>query len=188
MPRTLLCFVLITSFSLAQPTMAAERIALRQTKGVMTAGGFLSFPLEWDPVRGASFLVNLAPEFGIFLLDGFLLHSRVILKTPLLSQSSLFGDRNSQWFWGFGLGIKYSFNTTWPVIPYIGFDLNYSMAKLIITTASASIDIPAGIMVPLNEHVALSFGLKTSVLLVAQLKVFDRIRFEPGYLGINVFF
>ena len=180
--------VFISVLVFATPSKAYSATALKQNKGTMSAGGFLTLPIEWDPVRGTSLLINFSPQFGISLFDGFELHANAILKSPILSQTSMFGDRSSQWFWGLGLGIKYSFDTSWPVIPYVGFDLNYSMAKLIATTASTSIELPIGIMVPLNRHVALTFGVKTSVMIVAQIKVFDKLRFEPGYLGINAYF
>lgn len=184
MTRALLIFIIATSLT----TIASAREELNLSKGTMSAGGIISFPIEWDPVRKASFSLNLSPEFGIFLADNFQLLARAHLKTAFFGNGLKLGARDALWHWGLGLGGEYMFNYGWPVVPFVGFGFDMGMSKLIVTTATAQISLPVGILVPLNKHVALSFGVATRVSLIAQLKVLERVSFEPGCLGIRAFF
>lgn len=154
----------------------------------MSAGGAFTFPIEWDPVRQASIAVNLSPEFGIFLFDGFELLFQTHLKSSIYHDRLRYGSRSSLLHWGVGSKILYQFKVEWPVIPFVGLGLSYEMAKFDITTAGMVIDVPAGILVPLNEHVALTVGVSSQVVLIGQLKIFDKIRFEPGCLGVKAYF
>jgi len=184
MIRALLIFVITYSLT----TNAAPREELKLTKGTMSAGGVVSFPIEWDPVRKASFSFNLAPEFGIFLTDNFQLLARAHLRNSFFGDGLQLGARDALWHWGLGLGFEYMFNYNWPVIPFVGFGFDIGMSKLILASASAQVSLPIGILVPLNSHVALSFGISTRAHIVASLKVLERISFEPGCFGIRAFF
>lgn len=178
--------LLIIGFFLALP-LKADRIILKRSAGTMSAGGMVSFPIEWDPAHKTFFTLNLAPEFGIFLFDGFQLLLKPQLKTSFSSQWLALGAE-SRWRWGLGLGFEYLFEVHWPVVPFVGFNVNYEMAGANLSTARMGLEIPAGILLPLNENVALTFGLSAKVLLIAQLKILDKLRFEPGMLGVKVFF
>jgi hypothetical protein len=158
------------------------------SKGTMSAGGSFSFPIDWDPVRKTTFSINCAPQFGYFVTDGLELRLNAQLKTPLLDEGIALGTRSSRWLWGFGMGLQYIFDMPWPVLPFVGFDLGFEMAKLYLMTWRANIDIPFGILLPLNKSIALSFGINTRIALIARLQLFDRLRIEPGCLGIKVVF
>lgn len=188
MLKAFLSFIFVAWSLLLYPTTAHATIALKNSKGTMSGGGEFTFPIEWDPVRQASISMHLSPEFGIFLFEGFELLFQTHLKTSIFNDRLKFGTRGSLWHWGVGSKILYQFKVEWPVIPFVGFGLNYEMAKFDITTAGMVIDIPAGILVPLNEHVALTVGVSSQVVLIGQLKIFDKLRFEPGCLGIKAFF
>lgn len=184
MIRALLIFSFVYSFTAS----AALREELKISKGTMSAGGTLSFPIEWDPVRKASFSFNIAPEFGIFLTKDFQLLARAHLKNSFFADGLKRGERDSCWQWGLGLGFEYLFNYNWPVIPFVGFGFDMGMSKLIVTTATAQLSLPVGILVPLSSSVALSFGISTRAQIVASLKVLERMIFEPGYLGVRAYF
>lgn len=188
MSRALISIFFITWLSAALTVNAHEYIKLEHSKGTMSAGGIFSFPIEWDPVRKTAFLFNLSPEFGIFLSNNFQLLTRAHLKSAFYTNGLQYGARDSLWHWGIGLGAKYFFPVKWPVIPFVALGFDVGISKLNLTTTTGNIDFPLGVLVPVNEVVAFSFGISTSVFLVARRKVLDRIRFEPGCLGVIAFF
>jgi len=182
--RALLIFTILYSLS----TNVAAREELKLSKGTMSAGGVVSFPIEWDPVRKTSFSFNIAPEFGIFLTEGFQILARAHVKNSFNADGLQLGGRDDRFHWGLGLGAEYFFNYNWPVIPFVGLSFDIGMSKLILATANAQVSLPIGILVPLSSSVALSFGISTRAHLVASLKVLERLSFEPGCLGIRAFF
>ncbi len=179
-------FLILGILHVATP-LSAE-IVLKNSAGTMTASGQVTFPIEWDPVRQTTIIANISPQFGIFLFKGFELAFQARLKGNILNERLDYGGPSSSWYWGIGSSFIYQFDVDWPVIPYLGFGFSYEMAKSDITTANVMTDIPAGVLVPLNEYLALSFGISLQTSLVGQLKIFDKVRFEPGCFGLKAFF
>jgi len=181
-------FVFLSLLIFVGALNAHSSVSLKHSAGTLSAGGVFTFPVEWDPVHNASLFVNLTPEVGFFLSDNFELILKGRLTTLIHNARLELGIKESHWRWGLGLGFLYLFDVPWPVIPFLGFSAGYEMAAFALSTIGMDFDIPVGVLVPLNEHVALNFGITTRVSLVAQLKIFDKLRIEPGCFGITAFF
>ncbi|USN50753.1 MAG: hypothetical protein H6731_10940 [Myxococcales bacterium] len=183
----LLLVPLLCCFSLC--SWASDiRTKLNIAQGSLSLGGLVSIPIEWDPVRQTSLLLNIFPHFGIFVTDNIELLFEPHLKTPFFNYRLKFGEREALWHWGLGTKFHYYFSPDWSVIPVLGFGIKYEMAQSDITTAHMLIEIPFALLLPLNEHIALSFGMSTQISIVGQYKIFDGLRFEPGFFGVRAYF
>ena len=171
----------------AVPALGAE---LDLSAGTMQLGGNVSFrgevvaPDGGDNVTG--YELSFSPNFGIFVVEGLELLVRVTAQAS-------FGDlnENDSNLYGFDGGVRYHFPTT-AVVPYVGVELGYSV---LVPKGGSSLDdldifnlsIPAGILIALNESVAVDVGVRFNYqeLLDGSGSI---INVPVGYLGVQAFF
>jgi len=171
-----LVLLLSASSSIASPLF---------TKGTWTAGGSLTFPVEWRPALQTTFSIHAEPQAGIFFADGWLFAAGLKLKTPIVESRLPLGDR---WRWGINLSVYHYWDPDWKVKPFVGLNIDYTMKGVDFSTILGSVGVPAGILVPVSDAVALEFGVKAKVTFIGLPKVVESVKIDPGYLGVRVFF
>ncbi len=159
------------------------------TRGTMQAGGAAGLRVDAiDPDEGDStegVVINLSPIFGYFIIDNLELGLVLSMQIPT---GDLYEDMN------FNLNVMAGARYFIPLgrlAAHVGFffggggmwndgpDLEFM-----------SLQIPAGVLLPLNKHVALDFGLKVNVLMLMDGSDYlgALIRVPIGYVGVEGFF
>ena len=173
----------------AAPTSARGRPGLKVTRGSMSAGGqvTMSFdsinPSSGDSISGWE--LKIEPSFDYFLADGFYLGGGLIIGGGFgdLYSGSTMNISPIQ----FRLGYVVPLQT---VLPYVSFGTGpmFTVPEQGDAAVSLSMSFGAGILVPLNYHVALQIGIHPTVLI--GLSNFQGTIFSMpfGAVGIRGFF
>lgn len=141
----------------------------------------MSIPEEGDSTTG--FKLGLSPQVGYFLMDNLELLGQVGL-------GMFFGDlyENAPKFMGFGVGAKYHIPMGSMVL-YAG--LTVGMSFIIPeegdTMKNLNLEVPLGLLLPMNSHVAIDLGLKVAY----SMGLDDQGSFLTvpiGYLGVQAYF
>jgi hypothetical protein len=162
---------------------------LAAVKGNLQLGGSLtitptvSVPDGGESTSGAILTIN--PTFGYFVSDG--------LEIGLSFQAGVgigeLFEKNASTL-QIGPTLRYIFNTTGPVVPYLGVLLGPS---LIIpengdTIALFDISFRFGFLVPLNQHVAINFGIRPTFSVGVGNANGMIFTIPIGWLGVETFF
>lgn len=193
-----LCMVLIplvSVSSLAESSAEGEegvsggRKTLQLSQGTMELGGVAAFnadvymPDQLDNQSG--FVINLDPMAGYFLAQGLEVAARLGFGLYLGEMYE-----NSSVQLGFSLGVRYFLAIEGTILPYAGaaIGMNFVMPEDGDVQKNMSVELPIGMMVPLNAHVALDLGLRINYLVSLAEHGGSKLNIPVGYLGIRAFF
>jgi hypothetical protein len=191
MKRLLLAGLIIAMLS---PAALAQDLQL--TKGTMQLGGVASFSIDMQmPDEGDSttgFSLILIPEAGYFVIDNLELAGR-------LNLGMFFGDlyevcvgtdcTAAPKLLGFDVGAKY-YIPMGSIVPYAGLMVGmfFNIPDEGDTTKRFDLTVPLGILMPLNEHVAIDLGLAVVYKMSLEDNGGSTLNVPIGYLGIQGFF
>jgi hypothetical protein len=173
--------------ALAAPAFAQEG-GLQTTKGTMQLGGMAGFVIHTEmPDQGDSqtgFRLDVMPNVGYFLADNLELQGALLFDMG-------FGDlyENDSKLLGFAVGARY-------FIPMGSFDLylgaligmGFNIPKEGDTTKALSINVPVGLAIPLNTHVALDLGTQITYNMSLEDGGGSSLEIPIGFLGVEGFF
>ncbi len=176
---------------LATPALAQD---LDLDAGTMQLGGITTFTFESDSFDGADSVsgiaLRVAPEFGYFVIDNLALVARFSLG---IFSGDLYDD--SPTLLGFGVGGRY-FLPLGPVAGYGGLEvgMGFAIPESGDTAKAFEIDVPLGLLIPLNSQVAIDGGLR----IIYRRSLDDcptgavcntgELVIPVGYFGVQAFF
>lgn len=147
--------------------------------GTMHLGGTVQMPIK-APKHGATYIgFKFTPSFDYFLTKGF-----AFGISPTVQKESV---TNQKAPWSFGVDVRgtYHFTLGGTVYPYLG-----ASAGVIHQTKSDrtlfQATIPLGILVALNNRVALDFGLPLQFSFSSN--GYEMFEMPIGYAGVRGFF
>lgn len=187
--RRAVWFGLVMVLLTAAPAGARRGDRLHTHRGVLMLGGRVAFDIDHinpdggDSVTGV--LLDFSPTFGGFVINNLLLHGGV-------SVQSGFGDLydNTPTNLGLRFGLQYLFNYRSIVVPYLGLTLGptFSFPDQGDTATAFLIAFPAGILIALNNHVAVIIGTELEISVGMTDPKATIIHLPLGYLGVSAFF
>ena len=189
MRRLLALVTVVGLLSAAAPTAARGRPGLKVTRGSMSAGGQIT--LSFDSINPSSgnsvsgWELKLQPTFDYFLADGFYLGGGIIIGGGFgdLYSGSTINVSPIQLNLGYVVPLR-------TILPYVSFGTGpmFTVPDQGDAAVSLSMSFGAGILVPLNYHVALQIGIHPTVLI--GLSNFQGTIFSMpfGAIGIRGFF
>lgn len=173
-------------------SMSANTTYLNLEQLKMNIGGSSSFNFYWDRFGNFDLDINLSPYYGIFLLKNFETYAKLNFQSNLIHSNPR--DRApSILSCGFLLGTKYYFNwkdligKEWPIIPYVGFGFGPSMENWWLLSLKLNIEIPLGVLIPLEKNFALDFGIPL-YWQISTRSLIEKFHIPVGYFGIKYFF
>jgi hypothetical protein len=170
---------------------AGRGSSLLTRQGVLTLDGQLSFDINHvNPDGGNSesgVQLNISPSFGGFVANNFLLQGGLAIQSGF---GDLYDGEPTEV--SFGFGFDYLFNFGSIVVPHVGFMLGPAFEvpdqDNAETTTSIVLSIPAGILIALNEHVALDLGTRLDLSIGVSGDKATIINLPIGFLGVRSFF
>jgi hypothetical protein len=170
------------------PTVLVHEKKLLLSKGTMQVGGEIAFThvSAFGDSGGTSsaFAFVLSPTVGYFILD----------NVELLGQFSfgMAGDYDGnipQKLVSFALGVRDVLDAGWVVNPFFGvlLGMSFSIPDQEDTTKSLDLQVPFGVLIPLNQHVAINLGIKFQYSRNLDTSV-NVIQLPIGYFGVEGFF
>jgi hypothetical protein len=191
------------AFSVGALLIAVQALAQEQPKGLLLKagtfelGGQLALTIDhYDPDGFDSqtgYRVSLTPKFGYFVIDNLELNAEFTFATAF---HDLYED-SPKWI-EFGLGARYLFSIG-GIHPYLG--ANFGMIFTLYpetedtmdhTSKNMLLSFPIGVLIALNDHVALDFGIKIKCMI--HIKDNDEdvgltvLSIPIGFLGVQGFF
>lgn len=164
--------------ALTLSTSASAKTKLSLGAGSMNAGGSMQMPIiipkDGDTLVG----LNFSPTFNYFVVRNFSLGFAGSVERASLTA------KNLPWNFSLGLSTKYYFDLG-PIYPYVGGGVAMGW-KTQIEGLNFIFSAPVGVLVALNSHVALDFGVPINFY-------FNRdgyfgAKLPIGYLGVQAFF
>ncbi len=170
-------FSLIIVCLLISQGIYARSVLNIKTK-TMSVGGSIQMPLQF-PKNGPTIIgLTIAPMFEYFLSRSFALTFAPSIEKPAF-------NAQSPLLYALALGGTYYMNLGGAIYPYIG-----ALAGLGGQTGEKELHfelgIPLGILVALNSHVALKFGLP--VTFYFHQSGYRGAHIPFGYIGVSAFF
>jgi hypothetical protein len=169
----------------------AKRGSRLQTQaGVLVLGGTAGFTVEHvnpdgnaESVSGALF--NFSPFFGGFVVRNLLIGGALAVEHGI---GDLFKNRDTTVKFGFEL--RYLFNFRSRMVPYVGFGFGpvLGLPKQGEPDVDMHMGFPAGILIALNQHVAVNFGIRVQLEVGVSGQQDTVLRVPMGYLGVNSYF
>jgi hypothetical protein len=161
--------------------------SLQLTRGTVQLGGwagvFISttIPDEGEKDRGAYLM--LLPSLGVFPIDNF----------ELLAGLGLNTDFEGHTYLSYEVGLRYIFDVSSVVYPYIGamFGMSFSSVDSDTSLTSVSATVPLGILIGLNRHIAINMGLSfeyTRHLERDEIQGASTVSVPIGFFGVDAFF
>ncbi len=179
--------VTVLAFALSfAPFAMAE--GLQTTAGTMQLGGVGTFSIEMtmpdvgDSVTG--YKLNLAPSFGYFIIDNLEIGG-------ILGVGVGFGDKyeGAAKDIGFGVGANYYLAMSSFVLHFgVGIGMNFMIPDEGDTQKALAIMAPIGLLMPLNDHVALDLGIQVNYIMSLEDGGNSYFNLPIGYLGVQAFF
>lgn len=183
MKRLLLAGLIVVVLS---PVALAEDLQL--TKGTMKLGGTASFDIDMSmPDKGDSttgFALRVMPSVGYFLTDNLAL-------TGDLTFGMGFGDlyKDVPKNLGFGAGINYYIPMESMVIHAgAALGMQFMIPEKGDTQKALVIQVPLGILFPLNAHLGLDVGVRIRYFMSLEDGGGSMLNVPIGYLGVQGFF
>ncbi len=183
MKRLLLAGLIVVMLT---PAALAEDLQL--TKGTMQLSGSASFDIDMDmPDKGDSttgFLLNVMPSVGYFLMDNLALTGDLIFGMG-------FGDLYEKFpkILGFGAGLNYYIPMESMAI-HVGaaLGMQFLIPEEGDTMKALIIQVPLGILFPLNAHLGLDVGVRIQYFMSLEDGGGSMLKVPIGYLGVQGFF
>ena len=179
--------VTVLAFALSFAPLAMAE-GLQTTAGTMQLGGAGTFniemtiPDEGDSVTGYS--LGLTPSFGYFIIDNLEIGATALVAVG-------FGDKydGSSKDIGFGVGANYFLPISSFVLHFgVGIGMNFMIPDEGDTQKALAIMAPIGLLMPLNDHVALDLGIQVNYLMSLEDHGNSSFTLPIGYLGVQSFF
>ncbi len=171
--------IFLLAFSLLLATSASARTKLAISKSTMQLGGTIQMPISIPKGRDAVVGISVSPEFSYFVGRSFALGIN-----PSAGRSSLSGD-GLPWQFSVAGTAKYYIDLGGALYPYLG-----AKAGLAWETKKEGVNFllgaPLGVLVPLNNHVALDVGAPLNFYF--DKKGYAGAHIPVGYLGVAAFF
>jgi hypothetical protein len=192
-----LAFLSLTAMLLSANPAQAET-ALKLTAGTLQLGGIAtgSYNAQMGPRLNRSgeivddtisgFRLALAPEIGYFVIDKLAVIGGV-------SYGAGFGKlyRDTAGLVTFFVGARFYMPMGWPVTPYGGLDfgMGFGLPTDDLELSKAmQFQGTVGALLPLNEHVAVDFGLRATYAMSLEDGGVDQFLMPFGYFGLQSFF
>ena len=133
----------------------------------------------------SGFRLEIAPHFGVFVVDGLELLFTTAMTIPF---GDLYGSAPKNI--GLFFGLRYVFDLGGPVLPYLGiaFGPDFLVPDRGDTQTFFGFQLPLGILIALNRHVAINVGVKPGFAFGIGSARGTWIRIPMGYLGVDAFF
>lgn len=154
------------------------------TQGALTASGNLQVPIAFDKQGRGFIAISAAPTIGYFVTDGFEISGGPILSGAVWESNP---QRPQDLNWGILLQGKYYFRLADSVYSYVGIGVSGKVPGTQYDNTFASLLASIGILLPLNNWVALVVGLPVELRFTPRAR-FYRYEISPGYLGVQAFF
>ena len=171
--------LIIFLFALAISPNLSAKTKLSLVQGTMKAGGRIQMPItiprEGDTIVG----LDISPNFDYFVAKSF-----AIGFSPSVERKSLTG-KNIPWSFSLGLSGTYHFDLGGTIYPYVGAGAGISW-KTEVKGINFALSAPVGILVALNNHVAIDFGVPIKFIFSGE--GFLGALLPIGYLGVQAFF
>lgn len=174
-----------TALLTATPAFAQD---LDLDAGTMQIGGATSFIIDTvmpdvgDSVTGMT--LSVVPTFGYFIMDNLELNVD-------LSLGIFMGDLYDGFptLLGFGVGGRY-FIPMGGFVPYAGLriGMGFRVPSQGDTTKALAFAVPLGVLLPLNEQVAIDAGLRIVYNMSLEDGGMASLSIPIGYFGIQAFF
>lgn len=165
--------VFITAFDLA------ARTTLALGHGAMEAGGSMQMPIHLQKGGGTMVGLHIQPSWAYFITRAFSLGF-----SPSVAKDNLTTEK-APWRFSVAAQGTFFFDLGGAIYPYVG-----ASAGIEWWTKVEGIDfllgIPVGVLVPLNNHVAIDFGVPIEFALNGDGYLGARL--PIGYLGVRAFF
>jgi hypothetical protein len=195
MKRLLLAGLIVVMLS---PAALAQDLQLNS--GTMRLGGIATFSIDMNmPDQGDSetgFSLILIPEVGYFVMDNLELVGRLNLGMFFgdLYTTEIGGEEYSaSTLVGFDVGAKY-YIPMGSIVPYAGlmvgmfFTIPDSDIPDAETQKRFDLTVPLGILMPMNEHVAIDLGIMIAYKMGLEDGDGAVLNVPIGYLGVQGFF
>ena len=182
-----LCLALIALA--AAPADAARGGRLQTSSRTMQLGGKFTLNVDTTIPEGGNgqsgFRLEVSPHFGVFVADGFELFFATAIVVPF---GDLYGNAAKNI--GFFFGLRYVFDLGGRVLPYLGiaFGPDFIVPERGNTQAFFGFNLPLGILIALNQHVAINVGLAPSFAFGVSDVRGAMIRIPMAFLGVDAFF
>ena len=165
-------------FLLCLPLLAESK-SLDLSQGHFVAGGAASTALLLDKNDNAGWRFDLRPSFGFFALDRFSIEG----NAKLLIDPVQGAETN---VWGAGILFRYYFKLHDILFPYVGFggDAEWISKEF----RGASVQFPIGLLIGLNETVAIDIGLPIRLFIPNYDKGLVLVELPIGYYGLKAVF
>lgn len=167
---------------------ALARDELRLSAGTMRLGGAAALSFDMAiPERGDNTIglaLNIIPSAGYFIIDNLELVAEFGFWMGL---ADLY--QNSDRLIGFGFGAKYH-APVGNLVPYAGLavSLAFSLPVESGNQTALSLNVPLGLLVPLNTRIALDLGLRIVYTNTLRGPGVSTMQIPVGYLGVQGFF
>lgn len=154
--------------------------------GRITIGGHILSQGVFDKNGNFRLDAEMAPEIGVFVMDGLETFVRLRLSGPLVVNAPSTYEAKPLRFGG-DLGVRFYWDTGTCFYPYAGFALGVD-ALGTLNTRYWSLEIPAGVMLSVND----SIGITLSAAFRAEATFYDHAApslfyFPFGIFGVKVF-
>jgi len=174
--------ILLASLALCSSPSSAEGLVLEH--GTMALGGKIAFPFEVDYRGETKWKFEFEPTFDYFVSQNFSLGGGVhFTTTPIDSAATQKGPL----VWGFHGGFKYYQRFTDSIVGFTGFGLNLTQNDMALVSVRWGFEVPIGLLVSLNENIALVFNVPVRVA-CRSTTFFNKLIINPGYFGVSAFF
>jgi len=174
-----------TAHAAEKAAAAKDDVSLKLTKGTMQAGGTVAFVIDFNAANGFSralYSLNIAPEFGYFVIDNLELGARFQFVPT-------FGDTPFQGVLALDFGAKYHFKIAPRFAMYAGLLIGPGIEWVDGqgSTGRFDVELPVGVLFALNQHVALDLGFRFNLIQNFSPSS-TRISIPIGYLGVQSYF
>ncbi|HXW53121.1 MAG TPA: hypothetical protein VEL47_03340 [Myxococcota bacterium] len=178
-------FVLVFMACLLSETVMSSG-HLQLNRGTMSAGGRFKMPYKYDRVGRQTISFREEPEFSYFVWDSLRLIGSAEAELSL-RWSSIYPLTVGAFRWGAKLGAEYLLPVGLSIYPAFGIKGGFRVKNTLWDQTQGLLELSAGILWGVNEHVAISFGLPMELAFSKQFG-FESIEISPGYLGVVGFF
>lgn len=180
--------MLVTSLLLSAFVANADKLDL--SEGTMTTAGIVAFQIsqaDISNITSSNLKWNVSVDFGYFIID------RLALNVEARTGGTFTNPINDATVGG-GIGAHYYFDLGSMINPYVGVvpEILWSNTPNAVTASSWNIRLPisAGILIGLNQHVALDIGAEAGFAWGISTGANPVTAFDMtvGYVGVRAFF
>jgi len=156
--------------------------------GTMSLAGAVKAPLSFDTMGHTSLGLEFTPEWSYFPLRGFEFSIGLLLAGGIAAEPIEY-QQYGPLRWGAKFGTRYYFDVGQIFFPFVGVSFGADIVSNFVQSFHFWVEIPAGLLIMLNEHVGLQVGAPLKINVVPPLRLgVGRFEWTPGYLGVQAFF